>query len=537
MRAHSSRADQNMGHVCLHRLADLNEPLGSTATASPTLEPLAMGSADTAEHRRLVRMSLQTSAAGFATFHSARFQFQNCQVEPLKKWLTALPSRDSRKRFSDEQIADLFSKWEKRITTLDGITCSQDVMALVCAHEEALDQKVVADIEALPIQAVSAEDILALLTYSTELYKDENASPKQSYEVQIYKEFNRVCREYAHAETPSPGLLEEWALFQPFAFHLNAAIQALPRVCTVLFRGGGYRIDSSAYPLGARGSWGGCISASGDRLQAGRFVDQDTYLKAKSGCYFLILSDEARPMYHLSEFPEELEHLHPLWQQLEVCGVLPASVLQMLSLNIDIITLKLAGKRLPLELHLAALEGLAFIYDEFLESYVPPLVKLHPDAQEVFHFDPQVTAFVQRPEARVLLIAARAGTGKTACALRLARDTRKLGRTWLFVSLPSVDHPFATDGLIQHLAKTFGFQGQEVAELQRRPLVLILDSLDEVPVQVLTRPLPLSPSPPPSPPALWSEVQSHTGGRGYTSWNFCISNSVRNFCTQLVRCF
>ena len=80
----------------------------------------------------------------------------------------------------------------------------------------------------------------------------------------------------------------------------------------------------------------------------------------------------------------------------------------------------------------------------------------------------------------MLLIAATAGMGKTSCALWLARKTRNLDRVWLFVSLPSVHDPFGPNSLIRHLETTFGFREQETEELRHCPLVLILDSLDEV---------------------------------------------------------
>ena len=112
---------------------------------------------------------------------------------------------------------------------------------------------------------VSEADFLALLTYSFVFFEDEARTQRAPH--QIYKEFNAVCRAYAHADPPPAGLRAEWELFKPLAFHLNAAIKALPCVSAVLFRGGGYAIDTAAYPVGHCGSWGGCISASADRHQ------------------------------------------------------------------------------------------------------------------------------------------------------------------------------------------------------------------------------------------------------------------------------
>ena len=79
------------------------------------------------------------------------------------------------------------------------------------------------------------------------------------------------------------------------------------------------------------------------------------------------------------------------------------------------------------------------------------------------------------------MIAAASGTGKTALALWLARKTQKLGLTWVFVSLPSVQKPYAPNGLANHVQQTLGIERQEMAAPRRRHLVLMLDSLDEVP--------------------------------------------------------
>ena len=78
-------------------------------------------------------------------------------------------------------------------------------------------------------------------------------------------------------------------------------------------------------------------------------------------------------------------------------------------------------------------------------------------------------------------VPARSGMGKTSCALWMARNTKFLGRRWMFVSLPAVEDPFAPMSLVTHLERTFGLNETEREELKQCPLVLILDSLDEVP--------------------------------------------------------
>ena len=103
-----------------------------------------------------------------------------------------------------------------------------------------------------------------------------------------------------------------------------------------------------------------------------------------------------------------MEHLHPLDLVLEVCHVLPASICQMLSLKISFITFKRAGAPLSFDLWVQGLRGLGFIYDPFLQSYIPPLVKEDPYAHETFPIQEKVQTFVESKKS-LLLIAATAG--------------------------------------------------------------------------------------------------------------------------------
>ena len=82
-------------------------------------------------------------------------------------------------------------------------------------------------------------------------------------------------------------------------------------------------MEAYEYPPGLTGAWAGVISASSDREQAVHFIDMGgkTGLHATVGSYFVILSDEARPVYYISQFPEEMEYLHTLDVRLEVDSV------------------------------------------------------------------------------------------------------------------------------------------------------------------------------------------------------------------------
>ena len=424
-------------------------------------------------------------ASKFHTFHPERFRFPSPPPVAVQEWLVRLPAADHRpeKRFAAGPIADMVARLEAFVTGLASEAESVTLKRVegVCGryHQPAALRQCIAR---APVSRVLPEHLFALVAYSFELYEDfASERPEVSCEFQIYREFNTMCRTYGHCRLIDEGIQREWELFLPFTARLDAAIRALPPIEAVLFRGMGYGTATHQYSVGSRGSWGGCLSASSDRLQAATFVSKDSQLHAKDGSFFMVLSDQARPIFHLSRFPEEMEHLHPLDLVLEVCHVLPASVCQMLSLKINILTFKRADATLSFALWVAALKALGFIYDPFLRSYIPPLVKEDPYAVVTAPIEDKLSEFLDSPET-VLLIAATAGMGKTACALWLSRHVEYLDRIWLFISLPAVEDPFGRHAIVRHVAAMLGFQDgdQAFAQLRQQRMVWILDSLDEV---------------------------------------------------------
>ena len=157
----------------------------------------------------------------------------------------------------------------------------------------------------------------------------------------------------------------------------------------------------------------------------------------------------------MPRFPKDMEYVHSLDVMQEVYTVLPVTVLQMLSFKLSIVTLKAAGASLPVQLPLDALDGLAFVMISSAASFRP----LRRSTRRTTRRSPSGTRFlefVRGTSLKVLLIAVASGMGKTALALWLARKTQKLGLTWLFVSLPSVQMPFAPNGLCKSCAASAG---------------------------------------------------------------------------------
>jgi len=280
---------------------------------------------------------------GFVGFKASRFDLDGATKQPLRQWLAELPLRDPRRRFTTESVLSLLDRLEAKVREAkeaDGWYQPHSILERVVAanlkQHTDLPPTLKEDIIRIPLTPLSDEHTLALLLYSAELYDQVTEQPCPN---QLYRELNRVCRECGHIESVSADLQADWELFSPFAAHLQAAVHALPPVPMVLYRGAGYSIDSNDYPCNTRGSWGGFVSASSDRWQAVGFVSRDTGLQSVSGSYFLIITDQARPIYQLSEFPEEMEYLHPLGEEFETCNIIPTFVLSLTSVNVNVVTM------------------------------------------------------------------------------------------------------------------------------------------------------------------------------------------------------
>eukprot|EP00668_Euglena_longa_P013902 GGOE01017853.1.p1 GENE.GGOE01017853.1~~GGOE01017853.1.p1 ORF type:complete len:1536 (-),score=439.18 GGOE01017853.1:188-4795(-) len=437
---------------------------------------------------------MQLDGGNFHTFHGDRFRLQGAPRLPsLLDWLHSLPTVKP-DFFSTALVQDFLEAFDRHKAMIRSILAlpwreqvnsfAERVRASKLKEKRPPpnDAALRSQIAALHLDChpISDDDLLAIFVY-TQSIRDQNG---HLYPHQIFEEFNHFCRTFAHLKETDrdwPTLEGQWhRLWQPLANHLTQTLQKLPRVSGVFYRGGGFFVDPKYYQVGRRGSWGGFVSASSDRVEALYFVSKDKQMRATKGAYFIIVSDEAHALFHLSAFPNELEHLHPLAQEFQVCTVVPVSILQMLSLSVNVITLKRAGHRLSLDLQLRALDELGFIFEPFLSTYIPPMTKESPFAPETFRVEPRVQAFLEDPTKRLMLIAATSGMGKTSCALWATSQAKAWGRIGLFVSLPSLGvTPFTLETLVPHLQRTFDFDVEAMAELRQKPLLLILDSLDE----------------------------------------------------------
>jgi len=242
----------------------------------------------------------------------------------------------------------------------------------------------------------------------------------------------------------------------------------------MLYRGAGYSISDDAFPCNIRGSWGGFVSASSDRRQAVGFLNRDTGLHATKGSYFLILSDQARPLYHLSEFPGEMEYLHPLDLELETCMTIPAFMLILAAVKVNVIILKRADAGVSLDLHLRLMASLSFIFEDVYALYVMPGAKEHASG-ETIPVDARVEAFLQSTD-HTLLVTGPQGIGKSLFTLWLAFHTEYKGWLFLYTCVARVPNPLAPNAIIETLRLQYGLHSDALEDLRQRPVVLIMDN-------------------------------------------------------------
>eukprot|EP00667_Euglena_gracilis_P000167 EG_transcript_167 len=381
------------------------------------------------------------------------FQPDRCRGIPeppveVAEWLRALPETDPYSRFP----ARLLDKFR------DG------VRAFVQSARPQWSR------------ALSETEAWAVVTYTSELYDD--GPMRRSWRHQIYAAFNAVYRRHARTQRPPPKTLAEWTLFEPLAYYLNLAIRALPPTSAVLYCAMSPKEEECQFVPGLRGGGGGFFRASASPDHAGLLGGVSRDDPPPPGSRFALLSDKARCVTHLSPFPAEQLHLHPLDTEWEVCPLPPHAVLQLLSPPINVAVLKRADTSPSLEQQLAALQGLGAVYAEFLQTFVPPLVKLQPESVAGQPLLREVGAFLDSWR-RCLLLVGEAGAGKTAAALWLTHVGRLRGWLWLYVALPAVPEPFQPDALVDYLRGVYG--AAAVAALQDESVVLVLDGVEDVP--------------------------------------------------------
>jgi len=483
-RLHALRAALSRFHegVTVQKKSCKLPPLSArqlSVTPQPTDELLAEEKEMETARRRGERLCPSTS--GFTTFKSERFRsISASSMCPIRQWLNYLPQRDSHKRFSGPALKSLILRLERRLEEMrdpDWYTPQAILERVIQANaREGRDvpQKLRDDILACPLTPLPDDQTLALLLYSAELYVDEASVPPQPAPFQLYSELNRICREYAHADSPDADLKADWELFRPFAAHLQAAISALPKVQTTLYRGASYAIDAEVFRSGVRGSWGGLVSASSDRRQAVSFVSREAGLQSSDGSYFIITADAARPIYHLSEFPAEMEYLHPLDLELEVVSFVPFFLLTKASVNSSVAILKRAGLDLSFEASLGVRSCITYVLEEFFSTYIVPPVKPKLE-DEPSPIDDHIQDFL-RSSDHTLFVTGESGIGKSSLAIWLTNHGEHEGWTFLYCCVGCLLDPLETGAFLRALSYKYGFGDRANREIRSRRIVVVIDN-------------------------------------------------------------
>eukprot|EP01012_Entosiphon_sulcatum_P064254 TRINITY_DN93035_c0_g1_i1.p1 TRINITY_DN93035_c0_g1~~TRINITY_DN93035_c0_g1_i1.p1 ORF type:complete len:1557 (+),score=167.65 TRINITY_DN93035_c0_g1_i1:129-4799(+) len=193
----------------------------------------------------------------------------------------------------------------------------------------------------------------------------------------------------------------------------------------------------------------------------------------------------------------------PANTELVVTTLMPSPLLAALGGAIDVISLRETLYELPdavtsLDERFAALKRLAFVFERKLFRFVAPAV----DQAEVpwTHWDDGMAAISElfavqecigrfNGPAKVIVVTGASGSGKTTLALRALYscicEKSSAGRPVfpLFVRLQLVDCAFAPHRLGQFIQSEGDFSEAELAELKRRPILLVLAGYEEIVTQ------------------------------------------------------
>eukprot|EP01062_Namystynia_karyoxenos_P081850 TRINITY_DN908_c0_g1_i5.p1 TRINITY_DN908_c0_g1~~TRINITY_DN908_c0_g1_i5.p1 ORF type:complete len:1299 (+),score=340.56 TRINITY_DN908_c0_g1_i5:90-3986(+) len=362
----------------------------------------------------------------------------------------------------------------------------------------------------------AAEGLMALFAYSYEIKAppgtpdcDDGSRPTQLYRVLGCA--LRSLGDPASRARLSKAPLKLWQraveLLRPFSWRLDKILLALPHQPRVVYRGIDARV-SDDYKVGSVVMWPPVTSTSASREVAWGFMSPDG-----SGTFFIILTLSVADIAAFSWLPDEGEWLlHTLSVHVVTDKVQPG-IRAMVGTNHDIICLIQTDGRTgglpPAEMVRArqlALREQTILFDDFLSTYVPPVVTVgrtldgaggaggRRELLEVFR---EWCA----GESRTAMLLGEGGSGKSSSSLRLVRAAADEGdplprppgctTPWVpvLITLPVVPrllHPGTGEGssvhpLTEHIAASNHLSPAELAEMQKLPLLIVLDGLEEVP--------------------------------------------------------
>ena len=320
-----------------------------------------------------------------------------------------------------------------------------------------------------------------------------------------YAIINHTCRVARHrtvtvgALPPRPWSEDELLALQatlrlvaPIVIRVDTLLSRLPAKRRVLFRGVRLQGVTDAYEPGRLVAWHQLSSASVNWHVATRFGDT----------VFTIHAHSTAEVDFLSTFPREREVILPSYAVLRATGATSPTLLRMLNLPFNLVTLRELGDAPDVaDIAKACVRGQAKFSRTALlhwkKSYVegtvsqhrPPVAPWQP-AEKLFEV---VKRFLDRDDASPLLLLGEGGTGKTSALLavygwlcepsRLASSTKPV--VPVFLPLPKLQHAWLThdngDTIDWYVWQQLGVTSRaEAIQLSGIvTIVLLLDSLDE----------------------------------------------------------
>eukprot|EP01065_Artemidia_motanka_P034265 TRINITY_DN4151_c0_g1_i3.p1 TRINITY_DN4151_c0_g1~~TRINITY_DN4151_c0_g1_i3.p1 ORF type:complete len:2395 (+),score=704.02 TRINITY_DN4151_c0_g1_i3:662-7186(+) len=355
----------------------------------------------------------------------------------------------------------------------------------------------------------ATDGVASVLIYTYEVLRPN--SEGKSRDLQIYAEMNRSMREMGDPVTREELTADRrrraekvLQVFCPLITALSRFLDGMKAPCGgMVFRGITIRV-AQQYHTGTHFLWGSFSSTSEKSAVARNFM-------RGAGSLFIVAHRRAVDISWASVFPVEAELILPSNAILTVMSKLPDNLLTLLDTNSDVLVVMEVEEGTHLsaaeavDLALVATIESSFIYEDFCARYVEPQLGGRVSATRLYGF---FDAFLASTD-NVLLLTGDGGTGKTSTSLALtarlvsqARDAARAGRESGVASLDTCGRPMPvfvhlpwaaglldaghTGALTRHIQQQMyldqgaAADGSQLAELQRRPLVLFLDSIDEL---------------------------------------------------------
>ena len=419
-------------------------------------------------------------------------------------WLRSLPSLGTRERFiyTNEDVEFLQSRlgpWKEwAVATL------QSSMPFSASHVAGHLIQAVGVLHQLGVDpAVAADEMIAVALCTIELPKQEGWSPAlplvHGDNRSIYAVMNHVCRVSRQDTAPGVSPPRLWApgertalnaalrLFAPIMIRVDTLLSRLPSTRRVIFRGvRNISATSGEYDPGRLVAWYQPSSASENWDVARRI----------GGTIFTIHAHSTAAVDFLSASPTECELMLPSYTVLRAMGATSPTLLRMLEVQCNLVTLRELGDEplvddVPAGLVESQRPLARRLFGRFMGLYVEgTLSRQRPPVapwQESDKLFAVLNRFVEAPtQPPPLLLLGEGGTGKTSAMLAAYCHLvqHKEGSTPVvpvFIPLPQLSDVHDSDALDRRVYEHLGVNLRSEADAvsRRVTIVLLLDSLDE----------------------------------------------------------